>query len=119
MIIPITNQSKNFYAHLGRVFGSREIEKLTGDRIYDDDGKVWYVYFKNSKPVAFVSVKDNVIRNVWDDDKNCLQKVLEKIKSEIKTSTVTKYFVDVYKAAGYKVIEHSINFVKIRGGIDE
>ncbi len=33
--------------------------------------------------------------------------------------TWEEFLVQENKAAGYKVIEHSINFVKIRGGIDE
>ncbi|MDU6263744.1 MAG: hypothetical protein E6600_04510 [Anaerocolumna aminovalerica] len=119
MIISVTNQSKNFYMHLGKIFGSRQIEKITGDRIYDDDDKIWHLYFKQAVPVAFVSTKDHVIRNIWADDIKCLQKVLEKIKNEVKESIVTRNFIDVYKDAGYKVKEYSPNFVIIRGEYNE
>lgn len=119
MIIPITNQSKNFYVHLGKIFGSREIERLTGDRIYDDDSKTWFVYFKGASPVAFVSVKDEFIKNIWAYDNKCLQKVLEKLKGEVKESIVTRYFIDIYKKSGYEVKEYSVNYVKIRGENNE
>lgn len=118
MIIKITNKSKNFYAHLGRVFGSREIERLTNDKAYDDDGKDWYVYYKRGTPVVFVSVIDGVIKNVWGEDRKRLVDVLKKIKTDlpIKNSVVTKYFEDEYIKAGFTVENKSRNFINIRSG---
>jgi len=31
---------------MGKLFGSRLVEKQTNDRIYDDDGKEWYLYLE-------------------------------------------------------------------------
>lgn len=118
MIIPITNKSKNFYAHLGKVFGSREVQKVTGDRFYDDDDKVWYIYYKKGNPEAFVSVLNNTIKNVWSDDLQLLEKVLAEVnkKEKIKDSIVPAVFKDVYKNAGFELLDNSSkNFVKIRG----
>ena len=61
MILKLTNKSKNFYAHLGRVFGSREVQRVTGDRFYDDDDKVWFIYYNRGNPDTFVSVQKNTI----------------------------------------------------------
>lgn len=118
MIIPITNKSKNFYAHLGKVFGSREVQKVTGDRFYDDDDKFWYIYYKKGNPEAFVSVLNNTIKNVWSDDLQLLEKVLAEVnkKEKIKDSIVPAVFKDVYKNAGFELLDNSSkNFVKIRG----
>lgn len=121
MIITITNKSKNFYVHLGRIFGSREIERLTKDKMYDDDNKVWYVYYKRGNPVTFVSVVDGVVKNVWSDDRKLLVDVLKKINKDlsIKNSTVIKYFEKEYEKAGLKVNKKSKNFVTIRSDNDK
>lgn len=122
MIIPLTNKSKNFYSYLGSVFGSREVEKITGDRFYDDDDKVWYVYFKRSKPVAFVSIVDDVIKNVWSDSRELLVKTLEEVnkKHEIKESVVPAIFRDEYVKAGFSIVENGYKkFIKIKGGASD
>lgn len=116
MIIPITNQSKNFYAHLGKVFGSREVERVTGDRIYDDDGKIWYLYYNRGVPDTFISVKDNIIKNIWGYEDKHILIVLKHIKKDIKESVVTKYYKDLYIEAGYTITEdYTKNYIKIRG----
>ena len=43
MVKVLKRGDADFYALLGPVFGSREIEKITRDRFYDDTGKIWYV----------------------------------------------------------------------------
>ena len=43
MIIKMTNKDEKFYEYMGRLFGSRLVEKQTNDRIYDDDSKEWYI----------------------------------------------------------------------------
>lgn len=118
MIIKLNNKSKNFYAHLGKVFGSREVEKTTNDRFFDDDNKEWYFYFNKGNPTTFVSIANGVIKNVWTTKKTHLVQVLEKIKNDtnIKPSVVTKFFKDEYLKSGYAVKEKSKNFVIIRSG---
>lgn len=122
MIIVLTNKSKNFYYHLGPVFGSREVERLTGDRFYDDDDKIWYVYFKQNKPVSFVSVTDDVIKNVWSDSRDLLVKTLAEVnkKHEIKESIVPAIFRDEYVKAGFSIVENGYKkFIKIKGGASD
>lgn len=118
MIIKLTNKSKNFYSHLGRIFGSREVERKTGDRFYDDDDKVWYVYYYRGKPDTFVSVQKNVIKNVWSENKEHLRDVLKEIKNKenVKTSVVPIVYKDVYQEAGFEILGNGYrNFIKIRG----
>ena len=115
MIIKLNNKS-----NLGPIFGSREVERVTNDRMYDDDDKEWILYYKKGNPVAFVSVKGNVIKNIWGYDDECIVKVLADIKKDVRESIVTKHYKELYVKAGYKIVgEHSIHFIKIRGGYNE
>lgn len=118
MILKLTNKSRNFYAHIGRIFGSREVQKVTGDRFYDDEGKVWYVYYSRGNPDTFVSVQDNKIKNVWTEHKNHLIEVLNQINKElpVKESVVPVVFKDEYEKAGLKILGNGYkNFIRIRG----
>lgn len=122
MIIPLTNQSKNFYAHLGKVFGSREVAKITGDRFYDDDDKTWYVYFDKGEPSAFVSVQNAVIKNVWGESREHIKLVLREInkKEKIKESIVPIVFQNCYESAGFLNVGNGLkNFIRIRGTKNE
>lgn len=123
MILKLTNQSKNFYAHVGKVFGSREVQRVTGDRFYDDDEKGWYIYFnKNGNPSAFVAVQDSVIKNVWSEDHELLIKTLQEVnkKETIRESVVPVAFKKSYEAAGFLDSGNGFkNFMRIRGDRNE
>jgi len=116
-IVKLNNKSKDFYAHMGKLFGSRLVEEATHDRIYDDPDKKWYVYFEQDRACAFVSVKNYKIKNVYAHKKRYLVPLLEEVvKNEvIVPSIVTKAFVAQYEEAGFVVKERSVNFVEIRG----
>lgn len=105
MIVKITNKDEKFYQYMGKVFGSRLIEKQTSDRIYDDDNKLWYLYLEENKVMAFVSISKNVIKNIYTTKAKYLEEILEKVKEEntITYSIVTKYYLNTYEKAGYKV----------------
>lgn len=89
MIIRATNQDKNFYSYMGKFFGSRVVEKQTSDRLYDDNNKLWYIYLDGKKPMAFVSVAKNIIKNVYAD-------VYERCGYKIDKSHTYKNFVTIY-----------------------
>ena len=65
MIVKMTNKDEKFYQYMGRIFGSRVIEKQTNDRIYDDNDKEWYIALEENKVKAFVSISQNKIKNVF------------------------------------------------------
>ena len=117
MIIRATNQDKNFYSYMGKFFGSRVVEKQTSDRLYDDNNKLWYIYLDGKKPMAFVSVAKNIIKNVYAVKEECLEEILERIKKENKItySIVTNVYAEVYERCGYKIDKsHTYkNFVTI------
>lgn len=118
MVITLTNKSKNFYAHLGKVFGSREVQRVTGDRFYDDDDKIWYIYYNKGVPDTFVSVQSNKIKNVWTENRKHLVEVLREIlkKETIKASVVPAVFKEQYMTAGFIELDSGFkNFIKIRG----
>lgn len=99
MIIKMTNKEENFYNYMGRFFGSRIVQTETKDRVYDDNNKTWYIYLNEDiKPCAFVSVSDNVIKNVYSVNDNYLKKLLLSVKNDISIapSIVTKIYEDIY-----------------------
>lgn len=117
MILVMYNQDKDFYNYMGRIFGSRVIERQTNDRFYDDNEKEWYINVKDNKVVACVSLKNNNIKNIYTTKKEYLQEILVKIKEENKIlpSAVSKLYRSVYIDSGYTVAddEKYKNFVVI------
>lgn len=117
MVIKITNKEEKFYQYMGKFFGSRLVERQTNDRIYDDDSKEWYVYLEDEKVMAFVSVSENVIKNIYTTKEKYLEEILKQIKEEnnITYSIVTRYYTEVYERCGFKISanENYRNFVTI------
>lgn len=117
MVIKMTNKSEKFYKYMGKIFGSRLIEKETNDRIYDDDNKIWYMYIEEKKVKAFVSINENVIKNIYTTKDEYLEEILKKIIKEIPVtySIVPNKYIDVYKKSGLLVSQNANykNFVTI------
>ena len=105
MIIKMNNKNKDFYEYMGRAFGSRVIQNQTNDRIFDDDSKMWYIDIEDEKIISFISVSNNVIKNIYTTKDKSLQELLKMVKkeNEIGSSTVTNLYESSYKKAGYKV----------------
>ena len=117
MIIKMTNQDKKFYQYMGKIFGSRKIEKQINDRIYDDESKEWYIYLDEEEVMAFVSINNSVIKNIYAVEGRYLEEILEKIKEEttIRYSIVTNKYEETYKKCGLQVYNDETykNFVSI------
>ena len=105
MVKKITNKDEKFYEYMGKFFGSRLIEKQTNDRIYDDDDKEWYIYLEQEKVAAFVSVRKNVIKNIYTTKEKYLESILKEIKKQenITYSTVTNRYLETYEKSGFKI----------------
>ena len=105
MVVKMNNKSEGFYEYMGKIFGSRLIQNQTNDRIYDDDNKIWYVSIEDNKVIAFTSVSNGVIKNIYSTKNKHLEEILKTIKKEnkINNSTVTNLYEDSYKKAGFKV----------------
>ncbi len=120
MIVKMTNKEENFYNYMGKFFGSRIVQTETKDRVYDDNNKVWYIYLnQDTKPCAFISVSDNVIKNIYSVNDNYLKKLLLSLKNEIsiEPSIVTKIYEDIYVQCGLyiNVLDNYKHFIMIRG----
>ena len=116
MIAKMTNKDENFYKYMGKIFGSRLIQNQTNDRIYDDNNKVWYLGIEEDAVVAFVSVSNDIIKNIYGTKDEAVEEILKKVKKEnkIKDSTVTMLYEDLYKKVGFKVVKDIYkNFVVI------
>lgn len=113
----MTNKDEKFYEYMGRLFGSRLVEKQTNDRIYDDDSKEWYIYLEEDKVVAFVSISKNVIKNIYTTKEKYLEEILNQIKEEnhITYSIITKSYAEIYEKCGFKISKNQDykNFVLV------
>lgn len=111
MIIKINNKDEKFYQYMGKFFGSRLVEKQTNDRIYDDERKEWYLYMEKSLVLAFVSVQDKVLKNLYCYKEEYLEDILIYIKKQEKngekigSSIVTRRYVEVYERCGFKILD--------------
>ena len=116
MIAKMNNTNDKFYSYMGKFFGSRLLQKQTGDRIYDDSSKEWYIYLINEKAVGFVSISNNVIKNLYATDPKYLVELLTELNKSytISSSVVTNLYVDVYKSCNFLVnTDNYKNFVII------
>lgn len=102
---------------MGKFFGSRLVERQTNDRIYDDDNKEWYIYLEEDKVKAFVSINQNIIKNIYTTKEQYLEEILNQIKLEnnISHSIVTNQYIEIYEKCGFKLGENGAykNFVTI------
>lgn len=119
----MTNKSEKFYDYMGKAFGSRIIQSETNDRIYDDNNKEWYVYIKEDNVVAFVSICENTIKNIYSSKGIFLEELLLELKKDYKIlpSIVTKKYEDIYIKCNFKILD-SVgykNFIKIGSDSNE
>lgn len=120
MIVKMTNKDDNFYSYMGRFFGSRIVQTETKDRIYDDNNKTWYIYLdKNERACAFISVHNDVIKNVYSNNDTYLKELILEIKKDfvIKDSIVTNVYENAYLDCGLQIIhlDNYKHFIMIRG----
>lgn len=124
MIVKMTNKDDNFYFLMGRFFGSRIVQSETKDRIYDDNFKVWYIYIdETNKVCSFVSVLNNVVKNIYTTSDSYLKELLLYLKKHIHIapSIITNIYEDVYVDCGFKItmLDNYKHFVMIRGEENE
>ena len=117
MIIKINNKDEKFYQYMGKFFGSRLVERQTNDRIYDDEKKEWYIYIEENAVVAFASIQNNILKNLYCYKEKYLEEILNHIKKQQKicSSIVTRRYIEIYEKCEFK-INDSIgykNFVTI------
>ncbi len=101
----------DFYALLGPVFGSRQIEKTTHDRFYDDEGKIWYV--KDGQGAA--SVSGVTIKNFYAENEHAACAILEKMKERHSRldGIVPRIYQAEFEQAGFSVNEYKRNFMEV------
>lgn len=116
-LMKMTNKDAGFYGLLGSIFGSRKIEKEIQDRIYDDDEKIWYLLVEDSRVVALISLKKQVIKNMYAESPENLKRLLCELPAV--TGIVPGRYRDVCMDVGYQVMDHSKNFIKVQGGRNE
>lgn len=123
MIVKMNNKHEDFYRYMGKLFGSRIVQRQVNDRIYDDNDKEWYLNIKEERVVCFVSVTKNIIKNVYTIQDSYLLDVLELVKkeNEIEESIVPNIYKQIYLKANFKVNNETSmkNFVIIYDKLKE
>lgn len=118
----INNKDKDFYSYLGPIFGSREVQKKTGDRFYDDDGKDWYIHLESGHIDVSVSLLNGKIRNVYSENEKELITILKEIHQEVLSGIIPAIYLEAFIEAGYIVDKakkrKTTNFVPILGGFE-
>ena len=111
MVKVLKRGDADFYALLGPVFGSREIEKITRDRFYDDTGKIWYVVC--GKGAA--SVLGSTIKNFYADESGTARELLDKIKEKHTRldGIVPRIYQADFESAGFSVLQYKRNFMEV------
>lgn len=117
MIKRINNNNPDFYKYMGKIFGSRKVQRDTADRFYDDKEKEWIVSLQKNIILAVVSVKDSVIKNVYAEDISVLSSVLKDIYHDVSEGIVPITYKEAYISAGYKICEERKKFMVIKGGM--
>lgn len=120
MILKMTNKDDNFYSYMGKFFGSRIVQTQTKDRIYDDNNKTWYIYVDDDNKVgAFLSISNNIIKNVYSTNDTFLKSLILELKKDIniQPSIVTRIYEDIYKDCNMKItdLDNYKHFIMIRG----
>lgn len=117
MILKMNNKSENFYNYMGKFFGSRLVQNKINDRVYDDPNKEWYILLEEEKPVAFLSLIDNTIKNVYSLKDEQLEKLLKGVKKDInlQMSILPKVYLDTYKKLDFEIFDDKTykNFVVV------
>ena len=121
MIKKMTNSTPGFYELMGPIFGSRDIEKITGDRFFDDDDKIWYLNLSGERLMACISLKEDVIKNVLGFKEESLLQLLNEVLDEAIGGIVPNIYEHLYVEAGYQIVKdvdskrRLIRFVPIQG----
>lgn len=117
MIKRMNNKDHGFYSYMGRMYGSRIVQRQTNDRIYDDNDKEWYLYIEDDRVVAFVSVSNHTLKNLYTIKDSYLIEILEYIKKEekIKESIVPNLYKGIYEKVGFSInhVDNLKNFIMI------
>ena len=117
MVVKMNNKDEKFYYYMGKMFGSRIVQRQTNDRIYDDTDKEWYLNIEDERVVAFVSLSNNTIKNVYTIRDNYLSEIFRTMKKEIKIkeSIVPNIYKSLYVKAGYSINDMNTlkNFIMI------
>ena len=115
-IIKITQEDTDFYKYMGKVFGSRKIESKINDRIYDDKNKEWHILIEEEEILAFLSIANNKIKNIYGEESKYIIELLQEVSKtqNIEASTVTRVYQECYEKCGFRVLDKQYkNFVVI------
>lgn len=120
IILPLSNDSPNFYRTMGPFFGSRKVAKEVGIHLYDDPDKQWFTATLNGHFSGFASLRGNVISDCYvkPDCRNLgvMTELLARILLEPRvkfTANCTAASVGLFKKAGFAETGKTKNFTRV------
>jgi hypothetical protein len=112
----ISNTDDNFYELMGRVFGSRFIEKQVGLKIYDDSNKQWVITTINDDVIGFCSLQASTISDCFVYPNYRLQGVFNTMLDLLLSkpgnyrAVCTKMSLQAFLNRGFQVTKTTKNF---------
>lgn len=110
-ILRLERTSRDFYIYMGPIFGSRIIEKETGDRFYDDAEKMWYV----APGRGAASMRSGILRNFWAADDETAQELVEAMVLDNRrlSGVAARRYENAFKTHGFTVQSYRKNFIEV------
>ncbi len=110
-ILRLERGDQRFYDYLGPVFGSRVVEKDTGDRFYDDADKIWYVVPGRGA----ASVRQGLLRNFWAADRETADRLVEALWADNPRlgGVAPRRYEQAFVNCGFTVQGYRKNFIEV------
>lgn len=117
-----TNADPEFYRLLGPFLGRREVAKMLGGPMWDDDGKTWFIAQTGTQVTGFVGVTTGrglaVVESCYvdGDDRLAARLIGRAVAAANPTpcvATVRRENAAPYLAAGFVQAGETTNFVKL------
>jgi hypothetical protein len=122
-VLELTNADRQFYPTLGPYLANRDVVRVVGGPIWDDDAKTWLVVVKNRKVLGFVAVASRGNRTVVESlyaspglnrvASELVGAAVAKFGSRELHATVTREHLPAYLDAGFAEVGATKKFVKL------
>jgi hypothetical protein len=115
----LTNVSPDFYKYMGKVFGSRFIEKQIGIKVYDDANKNWVIATRENQIIGFCSLKSKTVSDCFVYPEYRLSGVFDLMLDELMKSNgnyravCTIMSVRAFLKRGFKIAKQTKNFIYV------
>ena len=97
----MSRKDPDFYSIMGPVFGSREIQRKTGDRFFDDENKEWYIIYKERQNCS----TEEILMIIEIRARNCFafdEQIAFSMKADMRNR---KFASNVHKENNFNILK--------------